>query len=395
MDRRTLLKTGGLAFVGMGLGACGPKTPKAPPMIGAIGRGVRPALDLVPVKASWDRIIHTTVGLRPYRASGFVVKPEKLDEKTLIHNYGHGGGGISLSWGTSYLAAEMALSHRERRAAVLGCGASGLTAARELQRRGFDVTIYAKSIPPHTTSNMALASFTPTSRVVSTTRRTPEWDEQFRFAAEYAYRELQLLAGRDYGVSWIDSYGTMDEPPPERIQSPRSLLPAHLRIGREILGPGQHPFPLRYATRQRSMRIEPAIYLDALVRDVLLHGGRIKIRTFDTRRDLMALTENVIVNCTGLGSRDLLGDNELTPIKGQLTLLVPQSDVNYKTSGGLDSTSGQFGIGLHMTPRSDGIALGGTAERGVWTMEPNAEARKGIVDGHIALYKSMRPPRVA
>ena len=207
---------------------------------------------------------------------------------------------------------------------------------------------------------MALAGFTPTSRVVSTTRRTSEWDEQFRFAAEYAYRELQLLAGRDYGVSWIDGYGTMDEPPPERIQSPRSLLPAHLRIDREILGPGQHPFPRRYATRQRSMRIEPAIYLDALVRDVLLHGGRIKIRTFDTRRDLMALTENVILNCTGLGSRDLLGDNELTPIKGQLTLLVPQSDVNYKTSGGLDSTSGQFGIGLHMTPRSDGIALGGT-----------------------------------
>lgn len=48
-----------------------------------------------------------------------------------------------------------------------------------------------------------------------------------------------------------------------------------------------------------------------------------------------------------------------------------------------------------MTPRSDGIALGGTAERDEWTMEPNAEARKGIVEGHIALYNAMRPPRRA
>ena len=151
MDRRALLKTGSMAVVGMGLGACASKAPPPP----LSGRSVRPALDLVPVQASWDRVIHTTVGLRPYRASGFVVKPEKLDDKVVIHDYGHGGGGISLSWGTAYLAADMALAHASRRAAVLGCGAVGLAAARELQRRGFDVSIYAKAIPPHTTSNMA------------------------------------------------------------------------------------------------------------------------------------------------------------------------------------------------------------------------------------------------
>ena len=142
------------------------------------------------MNCSWDRVIHTTVGLRPFRESGFRVEPEKLGHKTIIHNYGHGGGGVSLAW-------EMALAHTSRRVAVLGSGAVGLTASRQLQRRGFDVTIYTKALPLHTTSNMSFAAWTPTSRVVTINRRTPQWDEQFRFAAEIAYRELQLMNGRD------------------------------------------------------------------------------------------------------------------------------------------------------------------------------------------------------
>ena len=47
-----------------------------------------------------DRVIRTVAGLRPYRAAGFVVRAEALGDKTLVHNYGHGGAGITLSWGT-------------------------------------------------------------------------------------------------------------------------------------------------------------------------------------------------------------------------------------------------------------------------------------------------------
>ena len=140
------------------------------------------------------------------------------------------------------------------------------------------------------------------------------------------------------------------------------------------------------------MKYEPAIYLERLVRDVILFGGRIVIREFETRRDLMALTETLIVNCTGLGARDLFDDEEVIPYKGQLTLLAPQAEVNYETSGGLRTTSGQAGVFLHMTPRSDGIALGGTAERGEWSLEPNEEARKRVVDGHAELFSAMRSP---
>ena len=140
------------------------------------------------------------------------------------------------------------------------------------------------------------------------------------------------------------------------------------------------------------MKYDPAIYLDRLVRDVILFGGRIVIREFATRRDLMALPETLIVNCSGLGSRDLFDDEGVIPYKGQLTLLAPQDDVNYETSGGLRTTSGQAGVFLHMTPRSDGIALGGTAERGEWSLEPNEESRKSVVEGHMELFSAMRAP---
>ena len=387
MDRRTLLKTGAMAAVGLGVGGCAARASRTA-TVGA----TRFAVDLPAVHASWDRVIRTTVGLRPHRPSGFVLKADKLDAKTLIHNYGHGGAGMSLSWGTGFVAANLAMEQAARRAAVIGCGAVGLTAARQLQRRGFEVTIYAKSVPPDTTSNMSIAGFTPTSGLVKVDRRTAAWDAQFRQVAEIAYRQLQLLVGPRYGISWIDAYSTMDEVrPPRRSEGREPLLPDHLQTGQVVLEPGEHPFPLRYATRRPSLRIEPSIYLDALVRDFLLFGGRLVIRTFDTPRDLMTLSEPLIVNCTGLGSRDLFSDAELVPVKGQLTHLVPQPEVNYRTRGGIRPADDD-GIGIHTMPRSDGIALGGTAEEGVWTLEPNEEARQRIVEAHIELYSAMRAP---
>ena len=399
MDRRTLLKTGSMAALGLGLSSCAARASQPASLTRPL---TRPPIVLAPIRASWDRVIRTTVGLRPHRPSGFLLKAEKFDAKTVIHNYGFGGAGISLSWGTGALAADLALEQGNRQAAVLGSGAVGLAAARQLQRRGFDVTIYAMTVPPDTTSNMAYATFSPTSRLVSGPR-TAAWKAQFESAVEIAYRQLQLLVGPRYGISWLDSYSTMEALPstesmeesdlssladdPEdqdgdaRLdivsRSYSSELPTYLRSDREIFYPGEHPFQTPYASRRSSMRIEPSIYLDAMVREFRLLGGHIVIRKFDTPRDLMSVSESIIVNCTGLGSRDLFSDEELIPVKGQLTFLIPQPEVDYQ---------------FNCMPRSDGIALGSTGEWGVWTLEPNEEARQRIVERAIERFSGMRPP---
>src|SRR5919112_473903 len=114
---------------------------------------------LAPVNVDGGRVIRTAAGLRPYRASGFVVRREALGDKALVHNYGHGGAGITLSWGTSKLATELGLPDHQGPVAVIGAGVMGLSTARLVQEAGFPVTIYAAALPPETTSNVSGGQF--------------------------------------------------------------------------------------------------------------------------------------------------------------------------------------------------------------------------------------------
>ena len=76
------------------------------------------------------------------------------------------------------------------------------------------------------------------------------------------------------------------------------------------------------------------------------------------------------------------------PLKGQLIVLIPQEEVTYGTNGGVrDSPQGAF---VHMMPRRDGIVLGGTSERDVWTTDINDAERKRVVVGHKTLCEGMR-----
>ena len=342
-----------------------------------IGRNAR---RFTPVNVSRDRVIRTVVGLRPYRPSGFVVRAESLGDKLLVHNYGHGGGGVTLSWGTAYLAADLVReSGKSGAAAVVGCGVVGLATARTLQRRGFDVTIYARDLPPETTSNIAGASWFPSS-VIDAGRRTARWDAQFERAARLAHRQYQLLIGDEYGVHWRQQYSLSDEDGAGGGASWDYEMLKDLFPAQGELKPSENPFPAKHVHVDTMMFIEPSVYLNALLRDFFIAGGRIHRVAFAEPRQLGGLPEPIIVNCTGLGARELFGDRELEPVKGQLTALLPQPEVDYAMVTG----------GLYMFPRRDGIMLGGTFEHGVETLEVNREAEQRIIAGHQRIFSGMR-----
>ena len=82
------------------------------------------------------------------------------------------------------------------------------------------------------------------------------------------------------------------------------------------------------------MFIEPHRYLRAVLRDFRIAGGGVVVGEIADVAQLAALAEPVIVNCTGMGARDLFGDDSLVPIKGQLVVLRPQPGIDYLTVGG-------------------------------------------------------------
>jgi D-amino-acid oxidase len=341
-----------------------------------------------PVKVAPNRLIREVVGLRPYRPSGFNVSAERLGTKLLVHNYGHGGGGVTLSWGTATLATELArigiasLPRSRKtplRFAVLGCGVSGLSTARLVQRYFQNgpvaVTIYAKDLPPNTTSNVAGASWSPTS-VFEDDKVTDAFDLQFQRACQISNRAFQLLVGPEYGVRWIETF---------------ELLRSELRLEDELPGGNSlypnmlvhkdpdHYFGFPFVRQFTTMLIEPNTYLPALLRDFHNAGGRIVVKEFKNRDEIRNLPEQVIFNCTGLGSHELFEDKELTPVRGQLEVLLPQPEVDYcYLSNG------------YMFPRSDGIILGGTWDHDNWSLAPNPEQSRRILEGHAEIMKGLK-----
>ena len=338
------------------------------------------ACGLPPVHVSADREIRTVVGLRPYRPSGFVVRAEKLDDTLVIHNYGHGGAGITLSWGTAKLAVNLGLAGHVGPVAVLGCGAVGLATARLLQEAGAAVTIYAKDLPPNTTSNIAGGQWFP-HFVSQQDKRTALFNEQQQAALEFAYRRFQIMVGPQYGVRWMRNYSIGNEPFDEQGSfGKESALRAMLPELRD-LSPHEHPFSGYQFVRQfDTMLIEPHIYLAALLDEIRLAGASVKAVELRDRSEIQKLPEKLVFNCTGLGAKALFADDELTPLKGQLTILLPQPEVQYAAAP----------PELYMFPRTDGILLGGTREMGVWSLDPNLEKKQEILAKHKAFFDGFK-----
>lgn len=364
-------------FIGSSLGASALLAAGAP-LRAAANPSASSESSIVPVQIDAGRVIRTMVGLRPFRAAGFVLRAQSFGDKLLVHNYGHGGGGFSLSWGCATLAADLVADRSPSRAAVLGCGVIGLTTARILQDRGWQVTIYAADLPPQTTSNIAGAQWTPVSLFVRD-RVTPAFMETFRKAARIANRRFQLMVGSTYGVRWLDNYVLKhDTAPAGELDFARWAGIADLYADVERVDPASVPF-VGFADIHRftTMLMEPNTFLPAVQRDVLLQGGRIVVRNFHTASEIAALQEGTIFNCTGLGSCALFADTMLEPVRGQLTILEPQPDVEY-----IYLTPPSF----YMFPRNDGIVLGGTFESNNWSTAVDLETQRRILAAHQAIF---------
>ncbi|MBX3566098.1 MAG: FAD-dependent oxidoreductase [Sphingomonas sp.] len=355
MHRRQLLA----AAPALALPACQPPRPRI---------AAATAACLPPVRVSPERVIRTVAGLRPFRPTGFRVEREALGDKALVHNYGHGGAGITLSWGTSRLAVDLGLAGHQGPVAVLGAGVMGLTTARLVQEAGFPITLYTAALPPDTTSNIAggqIHAFGHFDRDAV----TPAWRDQAQRAEEYSWRRWQIMVGDDYGVHWVPTY----------VES-RGTSPGPHMPGWEKLDAKAWPFGTSQLIRYDTMYVETGRMLRELTRDVHIAGGRIAVRRFATPADVAALPERLVFNCTGLGAGALFGDTGIHPVRGQLAILIPQPEIHYAYNGSAG----------YMFPRADGILLGGTQERDIYDATPQPEDIARILASHQKLFAGFR-----
>jgi D-amino-acid oxidase len=375
LDRRRVIQALGAGTV-LGVAGCVPTAGTArPDYPRAYSR--KP---WVAPRISMDAVIRVIVGHRPFRRKGFRVEREQFDNKTVVHNYGHGGGGLSLGWGSSALAVREIADRAPGEVAVIGSGIMGLCTARLLQDAGWSVTIYTRDVYRHTTSNVAAGEWGPFS-----THDASQVDAAFLarldWAARVSHHAYTNLTGTRYGIRWLEGYELYDSRPGNHERSSYDELFSY----QADLAPGEHPFGNRYARRMVTMQIDPGTLLRQLTADFQLAGGRFVIRNFEDRHAVLSLPEEVVFNCTGLGAAALFDDADLIPAKGQLVYLPPDPAVDYMTFGGGPQSATGF---LHMFPRGDVLLLGGILKRGDWSRNVETAETERIVRDHQALFAS-------
>lgn len=330
------------------------------------------ALDFAPprppatMRVSPDRIVDIAVGIRPCRAQGPRIQVEQRFGKTLLHNYGHGGSGWSLSWGSAQRALALLRASGAKpgeRIAVIGCGAIGLTTARTAQQAGYKVRLYAKDRPPNVHSSAATGLWTPDSRIVTSEHASEAWTAGWEAMARASFKAHQGYLGLPSGpVEWHDGYvvadAGMDTPLQRHVGEPDypdiGDRIADLRPRGRALEAGEHPFRMPHVRRFTQLVFNIPAYQRLLLEDFAREGGALVQREFRQPRDFAGLPEHVIVNCTGDGARTLLGDESMTPVRGQTARLVPQPEVDYALI--------YRGHNVVAVPRRDGLLVAAMGE---------------------------------
>lgn len=321
----------------------------------ALAEGAGPALFARPQLGD-DQILGRVAGLRPFRRGGLRLELESLDGFPVIHNYGHGGAGITTAWGSAeevlrlaraagWAAPSGASVPNAPRVMVIGAGIIGLTSALRLREAGFQTTLVYRETTPNTVSDIAGGQWAPSllawgsGSEAGPRRERILRDSLQRYRAELdldcGVREVPNFVAAGYGASIAKMAG---EYLPDAKRWDAMPIEGMQVEGRQV----------------DTLLIEPPRYLRSLWDRLRALGVDEVQEELRSLSDLAKWGADFAVNASGLGARELCKDLMLTPIRGQLLHLRPQA------LGYLMSHRGGY-----LFSRDDVLVLGGSVERGV------------------------------
>lgn len=320
---------------------------------------------LVPLRLAPGQVMKITVCLRPFRPAGPRLEAERFGEKTVIHNYGHGGSGWSLGWGCAAEAATLARSGGASQFAVVGAGVIGLTTALRLIETGADVTIYAQEFPAETRSARATGVWSPSSRIALASAAPAGFAERWESWARTSYAaHLRMVGLLGDPVEFVPQYEVSGGETASARPAEHDFLHLHRRV-RDLqpswreMAPAESPFAPRETATGNGMVFNVASYADRLARLFMLRGGRMIRRSFPDRAAVLALPEPVVVNCMGYGAKAIWDDPALVPVRGQIGWLIPQPDARYALYyGGVGAVSRRDGVVIQYYGPNDDFGYG-------------------------------------
>ncbi len=313
-------------------------------------------------------VVCRMVGLRPFRKTGFNLEVEKLSDKLVFHNYGHGGSGVTMSWGTASIVTSKLKSRDipvQARIAVLGCGAVGLATASRLMNAGFQVKIYTKEPLLRTTSAIAGASVYP-SLLVEPSVLDATFELTCRKVLFDSYKQFASMVGRHYGVSWHSIYSFSDRfvlPTWEDLLA-STVLPLPQEIGSCRFG--SESVPVECTT---GIIVDMPVYLAAVLDELTGNGLIIEEKYIASTEDLDAIDELYIVNCMGLGASSL-GKHDVQPVRGQSAILETEA---------INRGFAMEHEGFYLYPRRNGIVIGGGAEYANYSMKYDMTVESAMI----------------
>jgi D-amino-acid oxidase len=248
-------------------------------------------------------------------------------------------------------------------AIVVGCGVIGLSVAVSLQEAGLDVRVLTAAPPSETTSTVAAALWYP-YKSYPEDRVLPWGKRTYEVFADLSHVTVSGVYLREGAELWR-----------EPAEDPwwMEAVPKVRRCRKDELPPGYEDGHVFAAPV-----VEMPVYMDYLMERFAAAGGSVERHIVSSLEE--AVEEGrVVVNCSGLGARDLVGDLSMVPIRGQIVRVRNPGLERFLLDEGNPE-----GV-TYIVPRTEDCILGGTAEEGEWNTEPDPDIAAAILRRCVAL----------